>query len=204
MGDAKFMRGPFEVVADGLTVRGDIIGFESGARKLLRRFVRDGDYVIVVGGGLGVTACAASLYGARKVLAYEAGEEQADILERNVTLNGYSGSVRVVHAVVGSAGDTWSPTGSAFVLPASDIPQCDVMEVDVEGAELGILDDLENKPRNLIVESHGSMGSTTAAVATKMESLGYEVVAKEPFNHDKVDAALRKDCFNVGGVLAYD
>lgn len=107
----------------------------------LRSTVRSGDRVVIVGGGWGVTATlAAHQCGPDgRVDVYEAVPSVAEEVEQTVERNGVADRVTVhVERVDGE----------------TDLPECDVLELDCEGAEVDVLRHLDIQPRVLVVEHH--------------------------------------------------
>ena len=72
-------------------------------------------------------------------------------------------------AVYGSGSDVGA------VLPPSQLPPCNVLELDCEGAEVEILRELTIQPRVILVETHGLYGAPTDLVASLLEKRGYIV-----------------------------
>jgi hypothetical protein len=156
----------------------DVPGYESGLVGRLRQDVQSGDRVVIVGGGLGVTAVIAAQQAgpAGSVCVYESTATHIRQIQETARLNGMGARVSVTHAVVGRAvavpGDV-SQHGP--VLPASAIPPCDVLEMDCEGAENVILSELVIRPRVILVETHGLYGARTVDVEAKLREMSYEV-----------------------------
>lgn len=156
---------------------GDIAQYEQGLIAALHEFARTGDRVVIVGGGVGVTAAvAANLVGATGfVLCFEGGVEQASVARNTVRINGFGNRADVRHAVVGAAIDVYGDAGSAEVVSPADLPECDVLELDCEGSEKQILELMTIRPRVVIVESHGMFGSPSADCSEQLSDLGYTV-----------------------------
>jgi hypothetical protein len=55
------------------------------------------------------------------------------------------------------------------------LPDCDVLILDCEGAEIEIIDGMEQRPRTMIVESHGFLDSPESAVLNSLEAFDYYV-----------------------------
>ncbi|MFB6215356.1 MAG: NAD(+)/NADH kinase, partial [Candidatus Aenigmatarchaeota archaeon] len=55
-------------------------------------------------------------------------------------LNGLEDQITIEHAIVGRSVSLFSDAGDASVLPGSAVPECDVLVLDCEGAELDILE----------------------------------------------------------------
>lgn len=151
--------------------------YEAGLVAGLNADVRPGDRIVVVGGGIGVTVAVAALRTgpSGQVDCFEGSLQNCRLVGETAALNAVE-NVRVHHAVVASNiavyGDA-SETG-AIVSPI-DLPDCDVLELDCEGAEVQILREMTIRPRLLLVETHGIYGAPSALVANLMEAAGYTV-----------------------------
>ncbi|MCO8266647.1 FkbM family methyltransferase [Haloferax sp. AB510] len=135
------------------------------------------DTVVIVGGGYGVSAVHAGRQ-ASSVLVYEASESQYEIVREAVRLDGLE-NVTLRNALVGPDVYVYNNDPTNHVVPASELPSCDVLELDCEGAELEILENLEIRPRVIIVETHPIFGVETAEVEAVLDSLNYSIVARE-------------------------
>ena len=152
----------------------DVPDYEEKLVIALRRTVRPGDTVLVIGGGAGTTAVvAAQLAGPRgTVICYEASREQLPIIEETFRRNKVNVDLR--YAAVGEAIGVYGEHGDAApVVAPEDLPACDVLEMDCEGAERLILDRMTIRPRAIAVETHGIYDSPTEQVARQLEALGY-------------------------------
>ena len=149
--------------------------YEAAAVIALRMHVRKGDRVVVVGGGYGVTvSIAAVLSGPRgQITCFEGGEAQVDTVRATVALNELE--ARVVHAFVGPCEHVYGALGAAVNVPPEGLPECDVLELDCEGAEMTILSRMTIRPLIVIVESHGLYGSRSSELAGMLVRLGYAV-----------------------------
>ena len=159
--------------------REDIADYEFALMQGLKGAVRPGDVVVVVGGGLGVTVVeAAKLVGAEgRVHCYEGSPAYARRVARTAAMNGVAARVQVECATVGAAVGVYVGEDEAMgpILPAEALPACDVLELDCEGAELGVLGAMTIRPRAILVEAHGRLGAPSRAVRTALEGLGYRV-----------------------------
>jgi hypothetical protein len=151
----------------------------------LREHVRSGDDVVVVGGGRGISAIVAAegVGPTGSVVVYEATAEMLQEIEDNVAANGYAGRINVRHAVIGSYHshneEIYGGAEGADGVEVASLPDCDVLELDCEGAEVEILSRLEIRPRTIIVETHGFLGADEGVVRAELDRLGYEVRARE-------------------------
>lgn len=152
--------------------------YESSLIQGLRQHVRPGDRVLVIGGGVGVTTVVAAQCAgpAGHVECYEGGLTEVASTLRTIGRNGVSDRVSVHHAVVGKAVCVWGEGLSDVLVPPQALPECDVLELDCEGAEAAILRDMAIAPRVCLVETHGMYGAPTDLVAGLLRNRGYEVV----------------------------
>lgn len=158
---------------------------EKAVVSALRRRVRRGDSVVVVGGGWGTTTVVAArmTHFEGDVTAFEPSSKMLETLRRTVAVNRVDEVVTLEHAAVGPVSASservfGSPDGDAVAPEA--IPECDVLDIDCEGAELEILRDLQFRPRLLAVEAHPHLGGDRDEVAAELRRLGYDVVDEEP------------------------
>lgn len=107
---------------------------------------------------------------------YEASDSRFSDLAKAITHNETAGAtIKPVQALVGEKVMVHGTfDGSERVDPAS-LPDCDVLQLDCEGAEREILDGLKISPRNILVETHGFRGAPTDDVRDQLESRGYQV-----------------------------
>lgn len=151
--------------------------YEAGLVAGLNADVRSGDRIVVVGGGIGVTVAVAALRTgvSGRVECYEGNSQNCHLVRQTAALNAVN-NVHVHHAVVASNiavyGD--ASEAGAIVAPA-DLPDCDVLELDCEGAEVQILREMTIRPRLLLVETHGIYGAPSSLVASLMVEIGYTV-----------------------------
>jgi len=166
----------------------------------LRRVVEEEDHVVIIGGGYGITAvAAANQVGPNGVVTiYEASEETIKILHETLRLNSVSDRCNIHHAIVGEEIDVFGSAGDASTVLPSDLPDCDVLEMDCEGAELGILEGLDVRPTTMLVETHGMLSAPTEEVTNLLLNLGYDtdIIGADRSTNDVmvVEAALKGHC----------
>jgi hypothetical protein len=169
--------------------------------------------VVVVGGGFGITTVAALQAGA-SVTVYEASAARLAALRETLRLNGVDRDrVTLRWTVVGELTDAEAAekgidNAVPTVAPA-DLPTCDVLELDCEGAERAVLGGLRDegapRPRVLAVEVHPiKLDGATEAVRDLLAELGYEPVRRlthdgEALSRAQFEALLDGDTPEVTG-----
>ena len=159
----------------------DVPAYEKAIVVCLRTHVRRGDSVVVVGGGWGVSTVVAAQQSGEEgsVVCYEGSEQFFKRTVRAVHLNHVAQRVTVKHALVSHAVHLMGPGASDVLVKPEDLPECDVLELDCEGSEIDILDNIVIRPRVIVVETHGLYGAPTADVVRLLESLSYDVQSIE-------------------------
>jgi len=173
----------------------DLPLYESALVAAIQRDVRAGDRVVIVGGGYGVTLVAAARAAGRagSIVCFEAVPKRLLDLEGAVHLNGVETPVRLERAIVGRAISLFGPGWNAPVVSPTDLPECDVLEMDCEGAEIEILSNLRIRPRLILVETHGSLGAPTAEVRRLLEGMAYAVEDRGAAEADAEEFCLDND-----------
>jgi hypothetical protein len=157
----------------------DLPDYEAMLIEGVRTHVRKGDKVVIVGGGEGVTvAIAAQAVGdTGSVICFEGGRSYVENVLGTARRNRLSGRITVRHEIVGKSisvhGD--ERLKSSNILPTEKLPECDVLELDCEGAEALILEEMRLRPRAIIVETHGLFGAPTVLIRSILERKGYDV-----------------------------
>ena len=158
----------------------DIPEYEATLIHAIQSNVRCGDKVVVVGGGEGVTVTVAAkaVGDTGSVICYEGGESYVNSVNRTTKINGVAERVTVNHAIVGERvyvyGDHEAGKPSKLLSP-DELPDCDVLELDCEGAEIVILENMKISPRTILVETHGVHGAPAEAVRRILEARHYTV-----------------------------
>lgn len=143
----------------------------------IREYVRPGDTVVVVGGGLGVD----SVWAAResgpdgRVIAFEAASNMVSIARETARLNGVADQVTVKHAAIGEVKSDYGPTEGVSHLDPADLPQADVLVADCEGCEQHLLERLEIRPGVVIIECHPQFDAPVDDVVSQLSYHGYAV-----------------------------
>lgn len=157
----------------------DIAGYEQTLIGALQSEIRVGDSVTIVGGGEGVTAVvAAQAVGETgSVVCFEGSGWGVRKVKGTAIRNKVSRRLTVKHAVVGEAINVYGDPGqlSTLIVAPAELPACDILELDCEGAEIAILRNMTIRPRVIAVETHGYAGAPTVVVKKLLEELGYTV-----------------------------
>lgn len=155
-----------------------------------------GDDVVIVGGGDGVTSVTAAreVGDSGEVTIYEADADRVRDLRRTLELNGVSDRCTLVHTVVGEAHNVANEAGSNSI-NASDLPACNLLEMDCEGAELAILASLTTRPRSIVVEIHHEYDfceyDSPAVVLDQLHEMGYSTEMHHHRSANGVVSAVR-------------
>ena len=156
----------------------DVPDYEEQLVKALHRVAKPGSRIVVVGGGWGTTAVvAAKLAGPTgHVTCFEASAEQLPLIRETLRRNDVTIDLR--HAAVGEAIGVYGSKEavSDTMIAPRDLPECDVLELDCEGAERVILEQMTIRPAAIAVETHGVFGAPTTAIRETLERIGYDVV----------------------------
>lgn len=153
---------------------------ERASIDVLRRAVRRGDEVVVVGGGWGASAVVAArmTHFEGRVTVFEPSSEMVRTIERAIRVNAAAECVEVEHAAIGPVPESnerlFGPADGER-LPPDAVPACDVLELDCEGAELAILEALDHRPRVVVAETHPHLDAPASRVRSALEDGGYAV-----------------------------
>ena len=158
----------------------------------IRTHVCDGDTIIVIGAGFGVTSViAAEEAGSNgEVIAFEGSLERLETTRETVKINCVD-NCQLRHAIVGERIKLPGMTGDPEIISPDELPECDVIEMDCEGAELNILRNLGIKPRNIIVESHPNLGAPESEVKEALSEIGYEITDEKQRHSGAIIVASR-------------
>lgn len=135
----------------------DVPGYESALVDGLKKHVSPGDRVVVVGGGVWVTVAIAALKvgAAGRVECFEGAGEGIEKVRRTAEINGVADWTTVHHAVMARSISVYVTEPDRSAVAPTDLPECDVLELDCEGAEVDILREMVIRPRVILVETHG-------------------------------------------------
>ncbi|KZX99929.1 MULTISPECIES: methyltransferase [unclassified Sulfitobacter] len=160
----------------------DIPLYEDALVRAIKTNVRPGDHVTVIGGGYGVTLAFAAMAANPRgqVTCFEASASAIGFCRKTLRRNGVEEQVTFEHAIVSNSYNLYGKGHAETVVDPADLIDCDVLELDCEGAELNILRGLRIRPRAILVETHGVYGSSTAEVSDLLTQMGYSVTDLGP------------------------
>lgn len=158
----------------------DIPTYESALVAGLRENVRPGDRVVIVGGGWGVTTVVAARAAGKRgwITTYEELSQSVERMHWTIERARCNDIVQIIHSHVEGRLPDFTPTETVATKP-EDLPDCDILELDCEGAELGILERMKIRPRVILVESHGVNGSSSREVRDVLVRIGYSIISEE-------------------------
>lgn len=136
---------------------------------------------MIIGGGYGVSSVAAATHTGEtgSVDVYEGSAPAVKQVQDTLRLNGVVNRVNVHHTVVGPEIQLDGERGGATELAPEELPACDVLVLDCEGAETAILSNLDIAPRTIIVETHEIYDSSEEDVKMLLEDMGYEIAERK-------------------------
>ena len=179
-------------VFNGIAVRGasfysktDIFPeHESELISAIRNYVKNGEKVLVIGGGSGASSVvvAHQIGNTGSVIVYEGNKNSAARTRETININKVNDRVEIQHAIIEKPVYLLGEIGNPPTIPASDLSECDALVMDCEGAEIPILQNMKIRPRLIIVEAHPLLNSPKDKVIELLEQLGYEIISSESRN----------------------
>jgi len=154
----------------------------------VKKFVGGHDDVVVIGGGYGVTAVHAANNTSGTVTVVEADQERYQNLSKTFDANGVSNKIQSLFGYLGNLHIDLDDSNIPLIA-YQDIPEADVWDMDCEGAEVEILQNLPYKPKVILVETHDNHGEVT----NLLESNGYEILEIIKKSHKLTHIRARAD-----------
>lgn len=162
--------------------------YEKELIECVKSNVGRGDKVTVIGGGIGVSSVVAGRLSDESITVYEPSKKHVRIIRDAFSKNGVDG--KVIHGFVGILKESYGQVGKASRIKPTEIKECDVLEMDCEGAEKGIIKNLDFQPEKIIVETHGVYDSPTSEVLDLANQQGYKLEDKKWVDESKDVAIL--------------
>jgi len=176
-------------VFNGVAVRGaslyskiDIFPeHEAQLISAIRNHVKNGEKALVIGGGSGASTVvvAHQVGNTGNVVSYEGNRNSVARVKETINLNKVDDRVVVHHTIVEKPVYLLGDIGNPPTLAARDFPNCDVLVMDCEGAELSILQNIKIRPRLIIVETHPSLNSPKEEVIKLLDKLEYDIISTD-------------------------
>ena len=156
--------------------------YKKNNSKAIEETVEEGDRPVSIGGGRGVNPTRImSKNGIPTVKVFEPGKKMRKICFRNMkeNINHYPGfQFRIYKGFFYASDEVWGEVDEEEKLTVEDIPECDLLEMDCEGAEVHIIPNLveiEKPPKKLIVEVHEGINTSREEVNSLLEYANYEL-----------------------------
>lgn len=166
--------------------------YEQPLCDAIRKNVQKNDDMVVVGGGKGVSTVLSleRSYPEGTVTVIEASGRQCSDINEVLRWHGLSDRATVHHASIGKIRNAYGSLGEPKEFYTDDLPPCDVLVMDCEGAEKRILSNLDSRPRVIITETHGCFDSPTQGAIKNLDEMGYETELSGWENKNKDVAIL--------------
>jgi len=181
----------------GVKHKSDRETYESGILKCINRRVNEGDIVVIVGGGYGVTATASAKKIGRdgKVYIYEGSTEFVEKTQNTLEVNNVLKRAVIRHAIVGKEVELRGERGNPNQVSPESLSECDILELDCEGSEVEILKNMNMNPKTIIVETHGHKKSNLKKVSNVLKEKGYKIEQKEYADDSKKEFCEENEIF---------
>lgn len=164
--------------------------YKQGLIQSIETEVDDGDTVCLIGFGRGISSVYALRAGADEVIAYEGAREMIELGRETLAMQDLGDDVQIRHVIVGEAIDIYGTTGSAQTVAPSELPECDVLVMDCEGAEISILEGMTRVPATTIIETHPPKGAADEDVRALLDGLGYEEIVTKEYEPDRPEKSV--------------
>jgi len=170
---------------------------EHGLIQAVREDISIGEIVVVIGGGWGTSSVAAAHQVGEKgtVHIFEGSSFYIDKIGETLKLNDVPAHIDLHHAVVERGSNVRGDPGSANRISSSELPNCDTLVLDCEGAEKDIIQNLSIKPEKIIVETHGLFDSPSEKIKQELESIGYRITGKSIAEVDRAQFCMANDIY---------
>lgn len=161
--------------------------YENALVNLHQVVTKPGDNVIIIAGGYGIsTYYAAKSVGEKgQVIVFEGSTERFEYLKEFTHRIGISDIVDVNEAIVGEDIKVYDNNVTDNRHSPEELPPCDVLELDCEGAEMGILSNMNARPRDIFVEVHPHLEPETKYVPKKLDEMSYNIRQRMGHNGTK-------------------
>lgn len=170
--------------------------YEETLLESSQELIQAGDTVVIIGGGWGVSTVeiARQIGEGGEVITYEGSKKAVKDIVDTVQLSGLGDRITVRHAVVGENisirhhEDLHADT----ILSPKELPECDAVVLDCEGAERQILEQMD-LPDRIVVETHGLFGAATDEIVAILSEHTYDVENQGVANTNKIEFCREND-----------
>lgn len=172
-------------------------GHEELIVSSIRKYVSEGETVVEIGGGSGVSAVVAANQVGKSgtVITYEASKNMVELIENTVRLNDAGDIVDIRHAIVSNfvrVMEMQETCSLPQTVNINNIPNCDTLIIDCDGCEFDILEKLSDPPRTIIVEHHAILDCEgqeflyrPSRLLDLCHELGYKIINKSVKDMDE-------------------
>lgn len=166
-----------------------LTNYEGPLIRSMKHEIEPGDRVVIVGGGYGVSSVVASKLAGPEgsITVFEGAEKVLPKIKETVSVN-KAANVEIRHNVVSEAISLYGESNGASVISPEKLPDCDVLVLDCEGAEVNILTNMIHSPRSVVVETHGHYGAPTSNVKKLLAE--YDITYEQSMSKSKEMAVL--------------
>lgn len=171
----------------------------------LKKHVKANSKVVIIGAGVGITAVVADqlISDEGTIICYESSFSQYNKANKTFRYNNVSENTSLVNATVAANIGVYNE-GSSNIIAVNNLPECDILQLDCEGAERLILQDMTFSPKVVIVETHGVFGAPTTLITKILINKGYSVEKIDVAEPRIYEQCVEKDIYILTAVLDED
>lgn len=152
----------------------NIENFEEKNIEAIQEYLKKDEDITIIGGGYGVTAKYAHQItedGNGIVKVIEASKSQIEKMQDVKKWNDLD--IELIHGLVGKEVNIYGEKGQPERIDINEIDS-EVIQMDIEGSECSVLEEMTDGPPKIIIESHGSEGCSSENVENKLKDLDYD------------------------------
>lgn len=111
------------------------------------------------------------------VIVFEPSPEMINIIQQTLALNATPEVYDLRQTLIGPPLQVYTDKEIEDIDKTEELPQCDLLLLDCEGAEYEIIENLETRPQYVIIELHPDLVEHSPdAVLTAASQYGYEII----------------------------
>lgn len=174
---------PLDSIVPGYSPPEGSPGYEDAEIRAIRNYCEEGDKVVIIGAGYGITSVVAAEQSGEngRIIGYEASADMIPRIEQTIQHNDVDDQVEIENAIIAKAEATRGTRGNTDSVPTispGKLPDCDFLEIDCEGAEEMILREMAIKPRVISVETHKPYGVSHVDITELLQKKRYSIAEK--------------------------